>query len=123
MFQSRALIIDDVPEVRNVLKHMLHNLGLAKITECKTGRKALSICNEHRFDYIFLDIELEQENGIELIPDIKEIAPDAAIIMCSSYADADHVKSAVVGGAKGFVAKPFTLNNIKSSMENIKLRA
>lgn len=69
-------------------------------------------------DLLFLDINLPDVTGHELLERIMEIDPDAYVIMLSGNSDKQNILKAMSCGAKGFVAKPFTREKIFSYIQN-----
>jgi two-component system chemotaxis response regulator CheY len=68
-------------------------------------------------DVLFLDINLPDVNGFELLARLREIDPDAYIVMLSGNGDRANIMRAVEMGAKGFVGKPFTRLKLEESIQ------
>lgn len=104
MEMKNALLIDDEKEICELLSAMLKRNG----TSCMfahslgEGRKALKRGN---FDAVFLDVNLPDGLGYELIPDIKATSPDARCIAISAM-DSEGDR-ALKAGADVFIPKPF----------------
>ncbi len=63
-------------------------------------------------DILFLDINLPDVTGHELLEKILILDPDAYVIMLSGNCDRDNITQAISKGAKGFIAKPFTKDKL-----------
>lgn len=63
-------------------------------------------------DVVFLDINLPDISGLEVLHKLREIDPDAYVVMLSGNGSADNVMQAVQNGAKGFVGKPFARDKL-----------
>lgn len=120
MEMRQALLIDDEKEICELLCAMLKRTG----TECtfahslEEGRRALGGVN---FDAVFLDVNLPDGLGYELIPEIKAASPDARCIAISAM---DNERSrAVAAGADVFIPKPFNRSVIFSSIRELGFNA
>jgi len=87
------------------------------ITTLHSAAGALESYAECAPNVLFLDINLPDVKGYELIKPILNIDPEAYIIMLSGNADRDNVVKAMSMGAKGFVAKPFTCQKLLQYIE------
>ncbi len=115
--QLSILIVDDVGTVRSFLNQTLMHLGIDNVQEASTAAQCLNACKEKEFNIIFLDIELPDGDGKEIISQINEISPDANVVMVSAHSTVENVKEAIEKGAKGFVVKPFTPKKIAAMLK------
>ncbi|MCG9709982.1 response regulator [Pseudoalteromonas sp. Isolate3] len=115
--QLSILIVDDVGTVRSFLNQTLMHLGIDNVREASTAAQCLSACKEEEFNIIFLDIELPDGDGKEIISQINEISPEANVVMVSAHSTVENVKEAIEKGAKGFVVKPFTPKKIAAMLK------
>lgn len=92
--------------VENVLQKKYSLTGLAEATS------ALDTYARIAPDLLFLDINLPDVTGHELLERIISLDPDAYVIMLSGNADKENITQAMNKGAKGFIAKPFTKDKI-----------
>ncbi|KKL03047.1 response regulator [Rheinheimera mesophila] len=117
--QSSILIVDDVSSVRYFLNQNLRIMGAEKVAEASTGQQALSAISTEHPDVVFLDIELPDSNGHELLSRIKALDPKCHVVIMSAHSTVENVKRSVEGGASGFMAKPFTPQKIQATMNRI----
>ncbi|TMP27312.1 two-component system response regulator [Pseudoalteromonas rubra] len=115
--QISILIVDDVGTVRSFLHQTLMHLGIDNVKEASTAKQCITACEERHFDIVFLDIELPDGNGKELIAELAEINPDINVVMVSAHSTVDNVKDAIERGAKGFVVKPFSPKKIAAMLK------
>jgi len=115
--QLAILIVDDVGTVRSFLHQTLMHLGIENIKEASTAAQCISACQTNEYDIIFLDIELPDGDGKELITQIDEINPKANVVMVSAHSGVENVKDAIDKGAKGFVVKPFSPKKIAAILK------
>lgn len=115
-----ALLVDDEPEICELLRVMLRRNG----TQCHVahslaeGRAALA---NSIFDAVFVDVNLPDGLGYELIPEVKAMTPDARCIAISAI-DAERGR-AVAAGADVFIPKPFNRAVIFSSIRELGFTA
>lgn len=115
-----ALLVDDEQEICELLCAMLKRTG----TQCHfahslaEGRAALANAT---FDAVFVDVNLPDGLGYELIPEVKAITPDARCIAISAM-DGERGR-AVAAGADVFIPKPFNRDDIFSSIRDLGFKA
>lgn len=120
------LIVDDVDYTRQLLRNAILQVANNGELKCKrykfinasNGNDAFAKLEEHKPDLIFLDIELPDINGIDILKTIKSKQPNAFIIMVSGESTIDNVKSSLTNGAAGFIVKPFSAIKVADAMKN-----
>jgi len=90
-----------------------------EVIEAETGEKAIEIIESQTMDIILLDNKLPGMDGIEVLDYIKKKEYDAQVMMITSYASLDLAIKATNNGAYNFMPKPFTPDELKSSIEGI----
>lgn len=106
------LIVDDVSSVREFLRQSLMHLGAEDIVEAANATKALESFSKNLPDVVFLDIELPDMDGQEVLKQIKTIKNNAFVVMISAHSTVDNVKESISNGASGFIVKPFSPKKI-----------
>src|SRR5499427_8859809 len=101
-----VLIIDDEVEIRESLQTLLELEGY-EVDTAATGEGGLAKLAEHPFDLLLLDLALPDRNGIELLPDIRAIDFQIAIIMITAYGTVEDADRAMQSGAANFLQKPW----------------
>ena len=109
-----VLIIDDVTSVREYLRQTLMLLGISHVSEASDGSHGISSYTKQRHDVVFLDIELPDCDGKQLLRQLKEINPDANVVIMTAHSTVDNVQQSILAGACGFIAKPFSAKKIES---------
>jgi DNA-binding response OmpR family regulator len=112
------LIIDDEPNLRRSLGLILQRAGYA-ITTAADAAEALHLLHAGAYDLTFLDIKLPDQNGLQLLPQIKDIYPDMPILILTAHATLDTAIGAVRLGARDYLLKPIDPESILSRVENI----
>jgi response regulator RpfG family c-di-GMP phosphodiesterase len=111
---ARLLIADDDAAVRSVLEEFLCNE-----CECESvgsAEEALRLLGESDFQLVLSDISMEGMSGLELIPSVKALAPDALVIMVSGSHDFESAIEAMRAGAFDYIVKPFDLEHVRLSV-------
>ncbi len=129
MEKLKVLVVDDEPGIRSGVIRILKNYSIGfpfmeedfsfDVSEADTGEKALEIINNEKVDIVLLDNKLPGIQGIEVLEMISKMRLDTAVMMITSYASLDIAVKATNFGAYNFVPKPFTPDELKSSIENI----
>lgn len=126
------LVVDDEFIVRDSLSKWFTQDGY-KVGVAENAAQALKLMNEGPWDIIFIDIKMPGMNGLELQKRIKEIDPNAIIIIITAFASVDSAVQALKEGAYDYITKPVdpdylshlvknALKQKKLTDENIKLR-
>jgi len=104
--QGSVLIIDDEVEIRESLQTLLELEGY-EVETAATGEEGLARLGEHPFDLVLLDLALPDRNGIELLPEIRALDFQIAIIMITAYGTVEDAVRAMQTGAANFLQKPW----------------
>lgn len=101
---SSVLLVDDEPAVRAMLRRWLTAHGMVVCGEAATGQEALNAVREHCPAAIVLDHRLPDIAGAQLLPRLRQLAPDARIVLFTAdqaAARAVHTSGAATGLVKG----------------------
>ena len=113
------LIVDDVKEIQVHLGKLLSNLGYGQIDNASCGKEAFDKLDKHDYDLMFLDIELPDADGKQMLDEISLSYPDTKVVMCSGHNTLENVKQTWEMGAKGFVSKPFDHQKVATIVQRI----
>lgn len=100
----KLLIVEDSLSVRQILKSVVAPLGM-EITECGDGGDAVSLYATGKPDFVLMDIDLGEMDGITATRRIKADDPNAKIIIVTNYGETDLRETARNAGACGYVLK------------------
>jgi DNA-binding NtrC family response regulator len=103
----KILVADDDPVVLASCRRVLQAEGF-EVAVAADAEAALAIVEGESFDLILVDVKMPGRGGIWLIQEIKERRPAVPVIAISGYPTADTVADVFAQGVSGFVAKPFT---------------
>lgn len=85
MALHRVLLVDDTTDVRMLVRVVLESTGLYEIVdEARDGREAIALAAMHQPDVIVIDQMMPDLSGSEAVPQLRQAAPDARIVMFSS---------------------------------------
>jgi DNA-binding NarL/FixJ family response regulator len=101
----RVFVVDDHPVVREGLRSILDNEGVTVVAEAGTGSEVLKRAADARADVILLDIQLPDLDGLAVLRRLREIAPDAAVVILTMHDEAALVRDAIAAGAAGYLLK------------------
>ncbi len=103
---NRIIIADDHPIIREGVKKILEKSGsVNSIEEVDSGEALLERLTQQTYDVLLLDISLPGRNGIEILADVKHIAPSLKVLMVSTYAEDQYAMRALKVGADGYIMK------------------
>ena len=116
----KILIVDDEALALSRLKRMLNSLGYEDITEANNPTDALEYVKKERFDLALLDINMPGSSGLELGYELRYHQDDLAIIFQTAYDE--HALKAFDIGAVGYLVKPFSIEQLESTIERVKVK-
>jgi two-component system, chemotaxis family, chemotaxis protein CheY len=119
----KVLIVDDSAMMRKVVERALRLAGvdLTEVIQANNGAEALAMLRESAssnsaFDLIMSDINMPVMDGLEFIEQRKKegLAPGVPAVMITTEGSTPNVMRALAAGAKGYICKPFTTDQIKA---------
>ncbi len=115
----KILITDDSKLLRKKLREELEKLD-CDVLEAENGKEAIMRDLTEQPDGVILDIVMPEVGGIETLQVIKEINPEIPVIMLSSAGTSQKLKQTLELGALDFIQKPYTSEQIKQAVEQIR---
>jgi pilus assembly protein CpaE len=114
----KVLIVDDMAETRENLRKLLSfHGGFAVIGEAENGKEAVTLAKRLRPDIVLMDINMPVMSGIEATRTISvEMAMTTAVVIISVQGEQDYVKEAMAAGARGYLVKPFSADELVSAI-------
>jgi signal transduction histidine kinase len=129
MEMLKVLVVDDEPGIRSGVIRVLNKYSVSypfmeedigyEISEAASGEEAIRIFSENKPDIVLLDNKLPGMGGVEVLEFINRNNLDIEVMMITSFASLDLAVKATNIGAYDFVPKPFTPQELRSSMDNI----
>ncbi len=118
--ELKALICDDSLLARKNLTDKLNTCGVKNIFTVTDGQSAIDTYKAERPDVIFLDVVMPVKDGITALREIKEFDKNAYAVMVSSVGTQMHIREAIKCGAKDFLQKPATLEQVQVIIDHIQ---
>ncbi len=116
----RLLIVDDHELLREGIKALLsEEADLEVVGEASDGRTALEKCRELNPDIVLLDLRLPDMDGVEVCRQLQQEMPQVAVLILTTFTDADQVVEAVRAGAKGYVVKDVVSMDLKRNIRAV----
>ena len=109
---QRIMIVDDAAFMRMMIKDILSKNGFDIVGEAADGQQAVEKYKELQPDLVTMDITMPEMDGITALKEIRQINPNAKIIMCSAMGQQAMVIDAIQAGAKDFIVKPFQADRV-----------
>ncbi len=113
---AQILLVEDDIFSRHLVKNLLNSYF--KVIEAENHIEALEAYLTHAPDVVFLDIDLPDSTGLDIIQQLKAMDPEAFVMMLSGNAYKENIKKSLELGAAGFIAKPFNKKSIADALEN-----
>jgi CheY-like chemotaxis protein len=114
---GKVLVVDDEIDICILLGRQLEKMGL-EVSYCLTIREAVERLSHEKYELIFIDLNITDGSGYDLISSISGLNSDARMIVISAY-DSERDK-ALQAGANWFVPKPFSKRSIKEALQKVK---
>ncbi|HET7108454.1 MAG TPA: response regulator [Candidatus Acidoferrum sp.] len=117
MSKLRVLIVDDSSVMRKIVERSLRQAGLdlGDVLEAGNGAEALAEVNKAKFDLILSDINMPAMDGLEFLKNLANVesAKGTPVVMITTEGSESRVVEALSVGAKGYIRKPFTPEQVK----------
>jgi two-component system chemotaxis response regulator CheY len=112
-----ALIVDDSSVMRKIVERSLRQAGieLSKVFEAGNGAEGLAVLAENRVSLILCDINMPVMDGMEFVKQLSGVqnAKGTPIVMITTEGSEAHVTQALSYGARGYIRKPFTPEQVR----------
>lgn len=115
---KKVMIVDDAAFMRLNLKNILKE-DYEVVGEAQNGKEAVEMYQELNPDFVTMDITMPVMDGLEAIKAIKDIDPEARIIVCSAMGQQKMIIEAIEAGAKDFIVKPFKEGRVKEAVTKL----
>jgi two-component system chemotaxis response regulator CheY len=117
MPNARALIVGDSSVMRKIVERSLRQAGvnLTQVFEAGNGAEALALLQENQVDLILCDINMPVMDGLEFVKQLSGVAnaKGVPVVMITTEGSESHVVQALSCGARGYIRKPFTAEQVK----------
>ncbi len=118
MNRPRALIVDDEPDIRELLELTLGRMNIE--TRCAADlAQARALLASESFELCLTDMRLPDGNGLDLVRHIQERQPNLPVAVITAYGSMDTAVEALKAGAFDFVSKPVNLNTLRNLITSV----
>ena len=121
--QIKVLIVDDIPETRDHLTKLLgFESDVDVVGAAESGAEAISMAVKLRPDVVLMDINMPDMDGIAATEQLAAAAPGSAVVMMSVQGEADYLRRSMLAGAREFLVKPFSSDELTASIRQVHIR-
>lgn len=117
--QQRVVVIDDTPDLRELLRLALTRGGFEVVAEAGDGKEGIDVVRVQRPDVILLDLAMPVMDGLEALPTLRRLCPEASIIVLSGFGATQMSARAVAAGADGYVQKGASLTSLLDYVRDV----
>lgn len=118
------LVADDAPAARTGLRALLKTVpDLDLIGEAESGKQAIHLAERLQPDVVLMDLHMPDVNGIQATRQIVETSPHIAVLVLTMYDDDDSVFAAMQAGARGYLLKGASRNEITRAIRDVAMGA
>jgi pilus assembly protein CpaE len=119
----RVLIVDDIPETRDHLAKLLgFEPDIEVVGAASSGAEAIAQATKILPDVILMDINMPDMDGIAATERLSSQVPSAAVVMMSVQGEADYLRRSMLAGAREFLVKPFSSDELTASIRQLYSR-
>lgn len=116
--KRHIFFLDDEPEVREAVRDTLQDSDVD--VECfESPTECLAQLRSNRCDLLITDLKMPEKNGIELLNDVKNLAPWVPVLVITGYGDVPTAVKAIKGGAVDFIEKPLAKESFVRKVKSI----
>lgn len=107
MTARTVLVVEDVPELSHLLSMTLElDDRFTPVATACSGREAVEMARIHRPDSIVLDVSIDGlDDGIDILPQLRDVVPDAVIIVFTAHGNLNQQERALAAGATDYMVK------------------
>lgn len=119
----RVVIVDDIEETREHLTKLLSfEPDIEVVGQAASGAEALEVAAKLQPDVVLMDINMPGMDGIATTERLSAALPTAAIVMMSVQGEADYLRRSMLAGAREFLVKPFSSDELATSIRQVRAR-
>jgi pilus assembly protein CpaE len=121
--QIRVLIVDDIPETRDHLTKLLgFESDIDVVGSAASGAEAVALATSLTPDVVLMDINMPDMDGIAATELLGRAVPTASVVMMSVQGEADYLRRSMLAGAREFLVKPFSSDELTASIRQVHTR-
>ena len=121
--QIRVVIVDDIAETREHLTKLLSfESDIEVVGAAASGEEAVDLTGKLQPDILLMDINMPGMDGIATTERVSATFPTTSIIMMSVQGEADYLRRSMLAGAREFLVKPFSSDELTASIRQVHIR-
>jgi two-component system response regulator MprA len=117
MTTAAILVVDDEPNMREILNHWLARAGYSNVCSAGDGQEALAMCCADKFDLVISDINMPRMDGVTLLRKLRGLGQHMPAIVFVSGLDFIDRAELLDLGASAFLLKPFRRLDLMDAVE------
>ena len=117
MPSSHILLVDDEPDILELLSMTIDRMGLSSDTAASVGA-AISKLKQRSFDLCLTDLRLPDGNGLQIVDFIQQSQPQIPVAVISAHGNMQSAVDAMKSGAFDFISKPIDLKQLRALVES-----
>ena len=118
--RARVLVVDDHSLLRTGVANIInHEADLDVVAEAATGRDAVEAFRLHRPDVVLMDLRMPEMEGVEAVRRIREIDPQARVIVLTTYDADEDIARALQAGAKAYILKDIAADALVACVRDV----
>jgi DNA-binding NarL/FixJ family response regulator len=118
--KSTAIVIDDEPDVRDVFSECLPLFDVDVLAKGNDGKEAVELYKKYNPEIVLMDVLMPLYDGVYGLKKIREIDPNAKIIIITASIDGEIEKKLVEENASAIIWKPFDMEKVQKTIERVK---
>lgn len=115
----KLLIVDDSLIIRKQIERELNISGIEEIYLAVNGLDAVKKCKEYMPDIVTMDLTMPEMDGVICVKELMKINPKIMILVISALSDKATAIQAIKNGARGFICKPFTEDDLNKALTKL----
>jgi two-component system, chemotaxis family, chemotaxis protein CheY len=118
-----VLVVDDSQAARGVVRRLLHELGIGRVSEAADAAAALREAHAQSFAAILADVEMTPHNGFSLLKALRDHPRTAGlpVLLMTATGKSSHAQRARAADADAYLLKPFTATVLRETLREAVL--
>lgn len=123
---TRILVIDDMPSIRDLVKNHLKAMGYKNLLECADGEEGLKVLIQQNsssqpIQLVISDWNMPKLNGLDLLKQVRATAEwqNLPFVLLTSESEREQVTEAVLAGVSQYIVKPFAAKIFEDKLKTV----
>ncbi|MEY2724371.1 MAG: Chemotaxis protein CheY [Planctomycetota bacterium] len=116
----QLMIVDDALIMRMKIREIATRAGWNVVAEASSGKEAVQLYQTHQPNLVTMDLVMPELDGLEALRAIRQLDPNASVVMVSAVNQKDKLRECIAAGAVDFIIKPFQPNELQAFFERVK---